>query len=211
MNFKKCSKCGKELTEDVNFCPYCGNALTEDIKEIEAEIIIKPKKQKRTGIMIFFSIVIIIALVLVNNYYFKPLNFKKQIIEEAINGDASIASDMATEYFEKYGVDVEISEAVLQGLTSNIENLLSLIPDVDIHNIRYSSTKGFVEFDVKNNSDKTLTYLEFDIRIYDSNEKVIDTDWTNWSGNLRPGDNAKVDAYVESGKGITINLSDWTD
>lgn len=54
-----------------------------------------------------------------------------------------------------------------------------------------------IKFTVTNNGTRTASYMEFDIKMYDSQKNVINTEWTNWSGNLYPSERCIVETFVD--------------
>lgn len=62
--------------------------------------------------------------------------------------------------------------------------------------LKYDNTYK-VKFTIENTENLTITYAKFDIRGFDNNGNSINTDWTNWSGNLKSGDKAIVECYFE--------------
>jgi len=136
---------------------------------------------------------------------------KLSLSKEELRKIIQFYQDGKIEVMEKFIVHEEMDkkkkiESSKSSSTKSAENLV-LSQTLDISNIKYTGDK--VNFSVTNNTSSVVTYIEFDLRVYDSNDKVIDTDWTNWSGNLRTGDSAKVDAYVTDGMSISIEVSEW--
>jgi len=86
------------------------------------------------------------------------------------------------------------------------ENERKNLPPFEIKNIEHDGDK--LEFSVTNNTTFNVSYIKFDIKIYDVSKNVIDTDWTNWSGNLHPGDSAKIDTYITDGSYVSIEVSE---
>ena len=62
---------------------------------------------------------------------------------------------------------------------------------------RYSSNLRKIRFTVTNIGEETATYLKFDIKMYDSQGNVINTEWTNWTGNLNPKERCVVETFVD--------------
>ena len=40
---------------------------------------------------------------------------------------------------------------------------------------------------INNNSRRTVSYVKYDIFMYNDEKKIIQTDWSNWTGTLPPG------------------------
>lgn len=83
------------------------------------------------------------------------------------------------------------------------------IYDVDIQNIKYTGDE--VKFTIKNNSKYTISYVKFDIYLYDQNNNIVDTDWTNWSGSLLSEGKAVVETYINDevgAKSISISVDE---
>ena len=70
------------------------------------------------------------------------------------------------------------------------------VKDVTIKNKGYGSS--YYEVTVENISDKDVGYVKVDIFTYDSEGKIVDSQWTNWSGTLKPG----------ATQALTITVSD---
>ncbi len=64
-----CKKCGKDLPENVNFCPSCGHHIYEAIPYAETEKVIK---RKNILLITFLLIILILAGAVIYLTFFKP-------------------------------------------------------------------------------------------------------------------------------------------
>jgi hypothetical protein len=88
-------------------------------------------------------------------------------------------------------------------LQKELDELLSKPSTFDLQiqsgwTTRKSGNYTYIEGSVKNISDdKTISYYKITARFYDSSGNVIDSDWTNGSQDLRPGDSVQFDIMHE--------------
>lgn len=59
-----------------------------------------------------------------------------------------------------------------------------------------------IQFTVNNPTNMTISYIKFDIKLYDSNNKLIDTDWTN-ATNISPNGIRVIDTFIPSNDSCT--------
>ncbi|MBO5162443.1 MAG: hypothetical protein J6B69_09650 [Lachnospiraceae bacterium] len=50
---------------------------------------------------------------------------------------------------------------------------------------------------IKNNTEETITYLKYTIYIYDQEGNLVNSDWSNWTGTLKPDSTIMVDTMVK--------------
>ena len=83
---------------------------------------------------------------------------------------------------------------------SNIKDLI----EITDHNLSVTSSGDYFDYaaTIKNNSDKTLSYIEINIYLLDSEKNIIYSDWTNWSGTLPPGASTIVDTMFDYIDGV---------
>ena len=99
-------------------------------------------------------------------------------------------------------------------LQKEIDEFLSTprIYDLRIENGWTTEKSGnytYIKGTVKNVSDdKTIRYFKITARFYDKSGEVIDSDWTNSSQNLRPGDSVKFEImHKYDSRVVDIKLS----
>jgi hypothetical protein len=66
--------------------------------------------------------------------------------------------------------------------------------DVRIKSIIINHNK--LECVIDNKSDKILSYVELDIFQHDNNNKIIMSEYTNWSGTLPPNASTKIKTFT---------------
>ena len=49
---------------------------------------------------------------------------------------------------------------------------------------------------INNNSRRTVSYVKYDIFMYNDEKKIIQTDWSNWNGTLPPGASTSIDTMI---------------
>ena len=49
---------------------------------------------------------------------------------------------------------------------------------------------------INNNSRRTVSYVKYDIFMYNDEKKIIQTDWSNWTGTLPPGACTSIDTMI---------------
>lgn len=61
-----CRKCGKEVAEDVRFCPNCGEDQWEESEKVEEKPVEvkKEEKQELSGLLLAAKVLIIITMIL---------------------------------------------------------------------------------------------------------------------------------------------------
>lgn len=68
-----CSKCGKEIQDDVNFCPHCGQRIKEVEEEKSLESKITTENLVRFILTFFLGF---IGSIIINNTTLKPKGYK---------------------------------------------------------------------------------------------------------------------------------------
>lgn len=210
MSLVICPECKREISDQANACPHCGFPMSTDLPTNNIEESMAAKKPSKSKKYIIISIAIL-GIIAICMYVIRPIILKKRILEEAQYGSSLKASEMAKDYYAVYGYNIEISKAIIDSLTNDISYLESTLPkvnsnDIAIKDVKYTGDK--VTFTIKNNSDYTVSYVKFDIYLYDKNKNIVDTDWTNWSGSLLSKGSAVVDTYVNDDVGAnSISIS----
>lgn len=66
--------------------------------------------------------------------------------------------------------------------------------ELEIVDKEFVGDGDYIEFNgtIQNNTDYTVTYLEYNISISDKNHDSINSEWSNWSGTLKPGAQIRV-------------------
>ena len=97
MSVKKCSHCGKELPEELQFCPYCMERTTEPIKAtVPAD---KKKLNKKSIIIIIVAIVLFLLLagvIALFNHYKNDENDNNNALTEDVNTTESADTTEST-------------------------------------------------------------------------------------------------------------------
>lgn len=90
-----------------------------------------------------------------------------------------------------------------------------VIGEIEIveQNLNVRSSRNYFDYEVtvKNNSDKTLSYIKVNIYLKDAAQNIIHSDWTNWSGSLPPGASTTLDTmldYVEGVQYYSVSVAD---
>lgn len=59
-----------------------------------------------------------------------------------------------------------------------------------------------IQFTLNNPTNMTISYIKFDIKLYDSNNNLVDTDWTNET-NISPNSIRVIDTFIPSNDSCT--------
>lgn len=82
-----------------------------------------------------------------------------------------------------------------------------VIDEIEIveQNLKIRSSRNYFDYEVtvKNNSKETLSYIEVNIYLKDSDGNIIHSDWTNWSGTLPPGASTTLDTIIDYVENVT--------
>ncbi|MEF9893167.1 MAG: FxLYD domain-containing protein [Anaerorhabdus sp.] len=107
------------------------------------------------------------------------------------------ASDLVEKYYgnSQKGIDWERILIDIEMELINKENSADIV--ITEKKLVLNGNYHYFDCSVKNNSKKTLSYIEVDIFLYDDNENMIDSTWTNWSGTLPPNGTAKLSTMID--------------
>lgn len=161
----------------------------------------KTHKKLVIGIAVLVVILVIIGISSSRSVFLTDEQKDERIAEIYINEGYDAARDAIIDY---YGNSSEETISWLM-VISELEDK-ELAEQVEIVNknlsIRSSGNYYDCEVTVKNNSDKTLTYIKVNIYLRDANRNIIYSDWTNWSGSLPPGGSTVLDTMLPYQDGV---------
>lgn len=148
MSVKKCSHCGKELPEELQFCPYCMERTTEPVK---ATVPADKKKLNRKSIII---IIVAIALVLLLAVGIVLLSGDKNNKNDQKAGTQSTNSTQSTSADDSTAENgTSVSEETSKNVS--IKDISSIISNKKDENV--SSTSNNSSTTDKNTTTTTTT------------------------------------------------------
>lgn len=92
------------------------------------------------------------------------------------------------------------------------EDFIDMLDKIDVGVLKRTGDNQ-VECTITNNSDYTLSYVEIDIFHIDKNDKVVNSEFSNWSGTLPPGAECVIDTYINPTSSTVLSyamLADYT-
>lgn len=168
-----------------------------DMKNVE---IAEEKKSKKKLIIIIGLIVVVmvIGIILYMNYPFTEEQKDDKIAETYWKKGFDEAIELSIKYYGESDKTLGWIQAF-----SEIENgdVIDQLTKVE-QNLRKDGNYYDYDLTLKNESDKTITYIKYNIYLYDENENIIHSDWSNWSGKLLPDAQIKMDTMIDYIPGV---------
>lgn len=163
--------------------------------------VLTPKKNGRKKIILIISGIIILVLIIgIILYINKPLTEEEmddKIIEVYVDKGFDEAINLSIEYYGESYKTLEwiqiLSEVENNEKTDDIKNQLTKVDQ----NLKKDGNYYDYDLTLKNESDKTITYIKYNVYLYDENENIIHSDWSNWSGKLLPNAQVKMDTMID--------------
>lgn len=191
-----CPHCGQVQRYKDGKCISCGKSLKPEKEEGENP---HKKKSKKRIIAIIASIVAIVVMV----FAFTPLRDKVFLTEEKkdenitmayIQGEYSEAMQLVVEYYGTTSTKALAWAAIL----TEAENA-KIVDDLKVEDQSLVLDGNYYDYEaqIKNNSNKTVTYIKVNIYLYDEDGNMVNTEWTNWSGSLPPGGSTYIDTMIK--------------
>lgn len=174
----------------MKICPNCRNTFSDDC--VNCDIcgnqlqMVKTNNKKTITLMIALGLLVSICIIVT--------------IALMISGERKKREEIRKE-IKDYRYEKEIEDY----LSTPLINDLKINSD---WTTRTSNNYLYISGSVTNISmDKTISYYEIEAKFYDKNGNVIDSDWTNWAGELEPGESRQFEImYKYTGKEEDIDL-----
>lgn len=161
-----CKNCGNQLNDHAAFCPKCGTRIITQENEKPGEKMIYPadqiqKPKKRTGLVLFLSVIIIIAGISVSVVilFFKEKDGAGKILAEYLDGQESKTEEMQEES-SVYNIEAEM-EAEDEQEETDLDTDTNMEQEVVIEKDPYEVfgiTQGRVENYAENLDTNTYQY-----------------------------------------------------
>lgn len=166
---KECPKCGEKYNDEFAFCRTCGDELVPARNSNKISQIIQELLKKRN---------LVIAIVI--------------IAVAAVGAVGVTLADQKKVHDTKKSVEAAKHQKAVQEYISK-----PATSDLRVNSDLKTRTSGnymYISGSVTNTSStKTISYFEVEAKFYDSKGSVIDSDWTNESGNIKPGETKKFE------------------
>lgn len=181
------------------------NIRTEDLKEQNNEIISK----KRIIIAVSIIVIIFLGVVFFYNYPLTEKQKDEKIAETYLKEGYDEAIELAIKYYGQSDKTLGWIQAF-----SDVENK-SVIEELTKVEQNLSKDGDYFDYylTLKNESDKTITYIKYNIYLMDENNNIIHSDWSNWSGKLLPDAQVKMDTmidYIPNVSSFSFEIEDVT-
>lgn len=167
---------------------------------IENVEIVESKSPKKKFIIIIGLIVavVIIGIILYINYPFTEKQKDDKIVETYWDKGRDEAIELSIKYYGESDKTLGWIQAF-----SEIENgdVIDQLTKVE-QNLKKDGSFYDYNLTLKNESDKTITYIKYNVYLYDENENIIHSDWSNWSGKLLPDAQIKMDTMIDYIPGV---------
>lgn len=153
--------------------------------------------EKKTKYILLVLLIIIIIGVL----YFNRGLTDKEKDERISRAYITEGYDAARELIYDYYGTSDTAYSWIKVLYTKEEEKVKDKLIIENQNLKTRSKK-YYDYDVTiyNGSDETLSYIEVTIYLKDYDEKIISTDWTNWSGTLPSGASVTLDTMIDKPK-----------
>lgn len=217
-----CPECGKQISDQAEACPNCGYPLKakkdqqqkEDVKISEeqeektsdfVENGVKANRKRKSKRIAFISVAVLAVVGLFVWISFPSAFLSDEAKDERIaqayaNDGYDAALDLVLEY---YGDSEETTLWILALEKKENEKLVDQIEIVS-QDLTLKNTGNYYDYTVtvKNNSDQTVNYIKVNIYLQDKDKNIIQSEWTNWSGNLPAGASTNLAKMIEYREGI---------
>ena len=215
-----CPECEKQISDQAEACPNCGYPLKakkdqqqkegvkilDEQEEKTSDFVENGEKTNRKSKRIAFISVSVLAVVCLFVLISFPSVFlsdeaKDERIAQAYANDGyDAALDLVLEY---YGDSEETTLWILALDKKENEKLVDQIEIVS-QDLTLKNTGNYYDYTVtvKNNSNQTVNYIKVNIYLQDKDKNIIQSEWTNWSGNLPAGASTNLAKMIEYRDGI---------
>lgn len=150
-------------------------------------------------------IAVFVGLMIAGIFFFSttPIT-ESQKDERIIQAYLEEGYDAAMNLVRRYYGDSDNAVAWAMIFSEQEDSAIKDLIDITDHNLSTTSSGNYFEYTatLKNNSDKTLSYIELTIYLLDSEKNIIYSDWTNWSGTLPPGASTTLDTMLNYIDGV---------
>lgn len=168
-----CNNCKAELPEETSFCSKCGQDLRGN-QQFTMKIEIPKKVKASHKLMKKLSELILLSKIELSKTTKKlhklVLRFSKNVHSKYI--------ELYKKTKELYKLMKKIPKSILSKELVIIDGWTWVTED------DYTYVRG----SVKNVGKKAIKYFEVNVKYKDLNKNVIDSDFTNWGGQIQPGD-----------------------
>lgn len=191
-----CPHCGQKQIYRDGKCVNCGKSISGSKENSDHSPGINKKKKGKKKFLVIAALLLVVAVVAISRLQGFGLtdDEKNQRIADAYISDGyDAAMELVVKY---YGTDTEEAfswASVI--LDMEDEKVISDLEVVD-HSLVLDGNYYDYEAQIKNNSDKAITYIQVDIFLYNENGDIVNTEWTNWSGTLLPGASTYLDTMI---------------
>lgn len=76
--------------------------------------------------------------------------------------------------------------------------LYTLLPEGEKYLGKYYYYTGTLN----NDSNRTIKYIKYNIYMLNSKGKIVQSEWSNWSGTLPPGASTSIDTMIDAVSGV---------
>lgn len=222
-----CTECGAKLDDNAAACSNCGHPVSYNLCDTDNSDdyygdddynnIQKPymqsveltnegfDKNRRNRAMLIGGIgsvvlIVVISIILSQTVFLTDKQKDDRIIKTYVYDGYDAACDAVIKFYGDSSAETMSWLTILS--TAEDDKLVDKVEVVeDDLTIRSSGNYYDYEAIVKNNSDKTLSYIELNIYLLDKNNDIIYSDWTNWTGSLPPGATTVIDAMIKDVEG----------
>lgn len=215
----RCNKCGYENKESAKFCNQCGSKIEQTHNEVNYKFRIDNLSKKKKILISVLSIVILIGCIIIwNSYknYQYETGYNLSYEDKKINLDIELSIgnyNKAKQLSSAYKIHTDDIDKIIQiykehkdgknnfASLSDVENYLSKQNCIvtDSYSTDISSLYREVHITVKNNSKSDINYVKVNLYFYDSNGKIVKSDWTNDSSCIKPGATQRLEKMVNKG------------
>lgn len=215
----KCNKCSYENKESAKFCNQCGSKIEENQNKVnnkfEAD---KLSKKKKILLSVLSIIILIVCIMIWNSYkdYQYETGYNLSYQDKKINLEVELITgnyDKAKKLSYAYKIHTDDIDKIIQiykerkdgknnfASLSDVENYLSKQNCIitDLYSTSISSSYREVHIIVKNDSKRDINYVKVNLYFYDTDGKIIKSDWTSDSSCIKPGATQQIDKMVNKG------------
>ena len=217
-----CPECGKQISDQAEACPNCGYPLKAKKEQQQKESVkILAEQEEKTSdpvengektnrkrkskwiALISVAVLAVVGLFIWMSFpsIFLSDEAKDERIAQAYANDGyDAALDLVCEY---YGDSEETTLWILALGKKENEKLVDQIEIVS-QDLTLKNTGKYYDYTVtvKNNSNQTVNYIKVNIYLQDKDKNIIQSEWTNWSGNLPAGASTNLAKMIEYREGI---------
>lgn len=153
----------------------------------------KNQKKNTTIIIGIITIAIIIGAILYMSYPYTDKQKDDKIAETYWEKGFDEAVKLSVKYYGESDKTFEWIQAFSEFENTEVIDQLTKVEQNLIKDGNYYD----YNLTLKNESDKTITYIKYNVYLMDENDNVIHSDWSNWSGKLLPDSQVKMDTMID--------------